>query len=825
MGGPGDKVMAQKAFVSSTFKDLKDHRNHVITALRSAGVSVDPMEDWSAATDEPKQFSQERIKDCDLCVLLVGFRRGHLPSGETLSITQLEYRTAVDLGIDVLVFMLEESAPWPREFDELDKDPEIRRWRGELLEDRGVGFFGLEPRSIEIAPALTRWIAEKKRPAPTAVDAHQMPVSYWLGRPESLGVGFYGREDELGAIAASFAEGRAVVISGGAGSGKSRLAAEHAHRAKVNGFWTAGGADLASTLAALAPALRIDVEGKGDEEIAGEVQRGLGGQSPETLWVVDNLGNLEQVNPLLNGSGSVRLLITTRDSRRHLLPATVAYHWIEVLEPEAAKALLCSRSETSPKDPTVALLADRVGRLPLVLEVLASRLGEPRQSPKRVLEQLDEAPTVLQMETFQEALGASIPRAEGVFASIRGTLEDLGEQDRNMLSGLAYVADATVPEALAAALMGVDDQGLTGLLSRCSRKSVLSWSEGQVRIHALTVAVLAATSLEGPCVLGRAHSRLVAINTDDPVALRAELVHHEAMESYAQQPLGVEDGSVLSFRSSLAIGYRTAGRNDDAIKLDEQTLEVRERVLGLEHPDTLASRNNLANGYGAAGRNDDAIRLWGQSLEVMKRVLGPEHPNTLTIRSNLGSGYRAAGRIDDAISVWEQTLEVRERVLGPEHPDTLQSRGNLANGYTDAGRVDDAIRLYEQTLEVMEGVLGPEHPDTLQSRSNLSAGYWVAGRQEDSNKLDEQTLEVRERVLGPEHPSTLTSRANLAIGYRAAGRNDDAVRLDEQTLEARERVLGSEHPDTLESRNNLARGYRDAGRDDDAARVESRSKE
>ena len=281
----------------------------------------------------------------------------------------------------------------------------------------------------------------------------------------------------------------------------------------------------------------IDFEGKGDDEIAVEVQSGLAGQPPETLCVVDNLEDLEQVNALLNGSGSVRLLITTRDSRRHLLPSTVACHSIEVLEPDAAKALLCSRSETSPDDPTVARIADSVGRLPLALEVLAAHLGEPRQSPERVLQHLDQAPTVLQMETFQQALGASIPRAEGVFASIQGTLEDLGEQDRNMLSGLAYLADATVPEALAAALMGVDDEGLTGLLSRCGRQSVLSWSEGQVRIHALTVAVLAATSPEGSLggVLERARSRLNAINRDDPVALRAELVHHETMHSRAQQ--------------------------------------------------------------------------------------------------------------------------------------------------------------------------------------------------------------------------------------------------------------------------------------------------
>src|SRR5215813_4042796 len=192
--------MMYKAFVSSTFEDLKGHRSHVIRALSKAGFFVDPMEDWTAATDEPKRFSQARVQGCNLCILLVAFRRGHVPEGEELSITQLEYKAAMALGLDVLVFMLDEQAPWPRRFDELDKDPGIRRWRADLMEHRGVGFFSLNPESIEIASALTRWLAEQairqQRPASTIergrrtfqrCDEVDTPaVEGTLGRPSAL---------------------------------------------------------------------------------------------------------------------------------------------------------------------------------------------------------------------------------------------------------------------------------------------------------------------------------------------------------------------------------------------------------------------------------------------------------------------------------------------------------------------------------------------------------------------------------------------------------------------------------------------------------------
>ena len=73
--------MTYKAFVSSTFEDLKDHREHVIRSLRRAGFFVDPMEEWPADSEEPKIFSQDRLHGCDLCLLLVAFRRGYVPEG------------------------------------------------------------------------------------------------------------------------------------------------------------------------------------------------------------------------------------------------------------------------------------------------------------------------------------------------------------------------------------------------------------------------------------------------------------------------------------------------------------------------------------------------------------------------------------------------------------------------------------------------------------------------------------------------------------------------------------------------------------------------
>src|SRR5499433_268465 len=230
--------MSYRAFVSSTFVDLKDHRAHVISSLRRAGFSVDPMEDWTADSDEPKKFSQDRLDGCDLCVLLVAFRRGYVPDGESLSITQLEYEAALKKRIDILPFMLDENAPWPRKFDEVEKDPEIVKWRADLRKRHGVQPFGLEPGSIDLTGPLGRWLA--KRPAPPAVEPPSVPTKIiWEiskdkdGSPypglmhftRKFGRVFFGREAEVNGILDRIRrpEGGFIIISGDSGVGKSSV--------------------------------------------------------------------------------------------------------------------------------------------------------------------------------------------------------------------------------------------------------------------------------------------------------------------------------------------------------------------------------------------------------------------------------------------------------------------------------------------------------------------------------------------------------------------------------------------------------------------------
>ncbi len=276
--------------------------------------------------------------------------------------------------------------------------------------------------------------------------------------------------------------------------------------------------------------------------------------------------------------------------------------------------------------------------------------------------------------------------------------------------------------------------------------------------------------------------------------------------------LGPDHPDTLANRNNLALAYRDAGRNAEAIALLETTLKLRKARLGSDHPDTLVSGNNLGEAYLKVGRTAEAIALLEETVKLMTSKLGPDHPNTLASRNNLGTAYLAGGRTREAIAMHEETLKLSTSKLGPDHPNTLASRRNLALALRGAGRNSEALALDEETLKLSTSKLGPDNPDSLTSRSNLALAYRDAGRTADAFALFETTFKLRKARLGSDHPDTLASGNNLGDAYLAAGRTGEAIALHEETLKLMTSKLGPDHPDTLTIRNNLAAAYWRAGR-------------
>ena len=288
---------------------------------------------------------------------------------------------------------------------------------------------------------------------------------------------------------------------------------------------------------------------------------------------------------------------------------------------------------------------------------------------------------------------------------------------------------------------------------------------------------------------------------------------------------GADHKESLSDMAELQQTYLSAGRFDEALRLDEQYVESVRRVFGPEHVRSIRGMFARASLYNAIGRYDEAIRLWQQTLELCRETFGPEHGHTSGCMNNLSNVYREVNRKDEALRLREQVLEIRRDVRGSEHPATLDAMSNLANSYVGVGRKDEALKMREQVWELRRKVLGPEHPDALTALLNLALSYKGAGRKTEALQIEEELLDLERKVLGPEHPDTLRVMFNLAISYHAAGRKEEALQLWEELLKLRRKVLGPKHPDTLKAMNNLAVSFLADGRKDEGLELSEQSPE
>ena len=140
-----------KIYLSSTYADLKAYREAVYHALRQMVHDVIAMEDYVATDQRPSEKCLADVAASDLYIGIFAWRYGYIPSEmnpEHKSITELEYRKAVETGITCLLFLLDEDASWPRKvMDEVTgegkRGESIKALRSELVEEKIISFFRL----------------------------------------------------------------------------------------------------------------------------------------------------------------------------------------------------------------------------------------------------------------------------------------------------------------------------------------------------------------------------------------------------------------------------------------------------------------------------------------------------------------------------------------------------------------------------------------------------------------------------------------------------------------------------------------------------------
>ena len=164
---------------------------------------------------------------------------------------------------------------------------------------------------------------------------------------------------------------------------------------------------------------------------------------------------------------------------------------------------------------------------------------------------------------------------------------------------------------------------------------------------------------------------------------------------------GPDDGDTLATMEELALTVCDKGKEPcaEGIGLTTKVLERQQVTLGSDARNTLVTMDNLAIMLATADRLDEALKLEQDSLNRHIRVSGKDNLDTVNAMLNLGEFRRDAGREDDAEHTLETLLEIENRSFGPNQGETVVTKYDLASVLVRKGQREEALLLLRQAVE------------------------------------------------------------------------------------------------------------------------------
>ena len=601
---------------------------------------------------------------------------------------------------------------------------------------------------------------------------------------------------------------RIAVVAGSGGLGKTSLAVHAAHRVRRRFPDGQLYVDLLGATAApllpgdvLARFLRdLGVDGRDvpvdEDERAARYRTTLARR--RMLVVLDNARDAAQVRPLLPGSASSAVLVTTR-SRMPDLASTKLVD-LNVLDDDEALKLfvkVVGEQRAAAEPEATAELLDACAGLPLAIRICAARLVTRSGWTIRAMagRLKDEHRRLDEMRAGDLAVRASF---EVSFTSLPPSSDKQGIDPALAFRLLGLWQGSSISAAAAAALFGVPEYSAEDALEVLVDTHLLeSVTTDRYRFHDL-LRVYAAERAEADLPAAErdaAVTRLLTwyMRTADAAATavsphRYNIPLEPAADSAPLAFADVDDALAWydSERANLVAATRQAagsgldevawrlpaplftmfnrrGNWADCIATHRVALESARRAG--HRPGEAWVLNNLGEALGFT-RETEGIAHLEQAL-MIRREIG-DHKGEAQTANNLADAYVILDRKDEALDLLRRALELN-RETGNRYGEGV-ALNNLGEAFLDLGRTEEAIDCFHRANRTFAEIKVPH--GVGYALHNVGRSYLWLGRDAEALEHLRQALAVH-RATGDRHREAFTLRF-LGVAQSRAARPAEA---------------------------------------------------
>lgn len=671
-----------------------------------------------------------------------------------------------------------------------------------------------QPRATFIASAGRRRAGASAGPARREAGSGGRPGSGGPSRPRLLPAptpGFAGRADQLAELSRILDQpgGTAMIcaIGGMAGVGKTALAIQWAHQVTAEFpdgqlYLNLRGFDRSAEPVSVTEAARTFLDALGvpsaqvpvTEEAQLSLYRSLLA-GKRMLVVLDNVRDVAQARPLLPGSPTCRVVVTSRNQLAGLAAIEAAHLLaLDVLTEAEARQLLASRlgeSRLAADPEAVTAIISACARLPLALSVVAARAAtQPRLALRQVAADLRASPAAGVYTAFSWSYRQLGPAAASVFrfASLHPG-HNLEPRAVAALTGMTAEQAARELDALARVCMiqyaGPTRYSLHDLLRGYAAEladSAEGADEQRAALGRLLDYYLSEAALAMDAVFPAERHRRPVVSPKSELAtgfasdtaaiawLRAQRANLVPLISYAADYGWPEYAIKLAqmvfrfldtdaqFANSVAV-YESLGR---AARLTGDQVAQATGLLNL---------GNTCLRQGGYRQGIESIR---QALALFRQA-GDETGQGRALAS-LGLGNLLLGHPKSAITHFEQALELYRRRGDP----TGQARAlaNLGFAGLREGRYADATAHLRESLAIFRDI--GDQRGQASALANLGEIELRQDRHEQAASYLREALDGFRQV--GDRVSEADTVANLGITELRQGRPADALDFLNQAL-------------------------------------------
>jgi hypothetical protein len=210
--------------ISSTARDLPEHRQKVLDACMGLGMFYPDMMEHLTATDANALDVSLKIVDrANLYLGVFAFRYGYVPDGQAISVTEAEYNRAVERKIPRLIFVMSDKHPvMPADVETGEGAEKLKKFKERLQRERVVAFFD-SPSDLEAAVSQAL-VPYRDSETTFQISSGPQPTIHTLPTQQEI----EGREAECATILRAMSAGdhRVLAFAAPGGFGKTALLAK-----------------------------------------------------------------------------------------------------------------------------------------------------------------------------------------------------------------------------------------------------------------------------------------------------------------------------------------------------------------------------------------------------------------------------------------------------------------------------------------------------------------------------------------------------------------------------------------------------------------------